>query len=137
MQFVASSGPVRDLFGFLSGIVRDLLGFIRDPFGVRSGSVRNLFGVHTPGSFRDPFGVCSGSVWDPFPELTTVIINYMRLMLIFWHTFRSKIYGTLCILYRTYTAGKAPPISKIQCSTGCFQSVWSVILVSQSDESLR
>ena len=27
---------------------------------------------------------------SPYPELTNVIINYMQLMLIFRHTFRSK-----------------------------------------------
>ena len=67
--------------------------------------------VNTPGplpSYKIPF----------FPEFTNVIINYMQLMLIFWHSFGSNkscwFFGTLCILYRTYTEGEAPPHNTIQ-----------------------
>ena len=37
-------------------------------------------------------GLVRGPVYfrSLFPQLTNVIINYMQLMLIFWHTFRSK-----------------------------------------------
>ena len=49
-------------------------------------------------------------------------------MLIFWHTFRSKkscwLFGTLCILYCTYTGGEAPPISKIQNTKCANKSTW-------------
>ena len=48
----------------------------------------------------------------PNPQLTNVIINYMQLVLSFWHTFRSKkscwFFGTLRILYFTYRGGFAP-----------------------------